>query len=149
MTDIKFNVDLAGNLEEIFQRKDLAMREIVADIKGQILINTGQGIDFEGKPFKDYDKAYAARRAESGRSTKPNLNITGQMLRDVQTQAQFNDAIIEGRVFIQDGRSTAPRLFGGKTTSSVDKAKLVQKKRRFIGVTESDKERHLRKIRDA
>lgn len=149
MTDIKFNVDLAGDLEKILQRKELAMREVVADIKAKILVNTGQGIDFEGKPFEAYNKPYAAKKAKSGRSTKPNLNVTGQMLRDVQTQVSYRNDVIEGRVFIQDGRSTAPSLFGGKTTSSVKKAKEVQKKRRFIGVTEADKERHLKKIRDA
>lgn len=149
MSDVKFNVDLAGDLEKILDRKEIAMREAVADVKARILVNTGRGLDFEGKEFKPYNKDYAEKRRLTDRTTFPNLNLTGQMLRDLQTSVTRKDEVIEGKVFVQDGRSTAPAAFGGKTASSVEKAKSVTIKRKFIGVQESVKEKLIEKIRNA
>jgi hypothetical protein len=149
MSEIKFNVNLAGDLKKILDRKEIAMREVVADVKARILQNTSQGLDFEDKPFKEYNPRYEEKRALSGRTRIPNLNLTGQMLRDLQVSVTRMDQKIEGKVFIQDGRSTAPAAFGGETTSSVEKAKKVTIKRKFIGVQKSVKEKLIEKVRNA
>lgn len=46
---------------------------------------TGKGIDVDGRPFKPYGAAYAAKRAAAGRQTSPvNLTLTGTLLRGLR-----------------------------------------------------------------
>ena len=46
---------------------------------------TGKGLDVDGRPFKPYGAAYAAKRAAAGRQTSPvNLTLTGTLLRGLR-----------------------------------------------------------------
>lgn len=50
--------------------------QAVAIIQGR----TQSGRDADGQPFAPYDSDYAKRRAKKGRSTRPDLTFTGNML---------------------------------------------------------------------
>tara|TARA_R110000796_G_scaffold216208_1_gene332268 strand:- start:383 stop:805 length:423 start_codon:yes stop_codon:yes gene_type:complete len=55
---------------------------LITALKGINIIEdrTSKGRSYKGTFFKKYNASYAAYRLQKGRSTKPNLQFTGQML---------------------------------------------------------------------
>lgn len=149
--EIKTNLNLQQSLNFILQQKEREVGRVVADVRAGIVAKTSQGVDFAGRPFDGYSEGYARKRAETGRQVNPpNLNLTGQMMRDVQADVRREGDQIIGRVFVQDGLSVSPPEFGGRAASSVDKARWVTSGgRQFIAITNQEKENAIKRIKDA
>ena len=83
---------------EDFLNSRRSMEGIVEDIAEMIQKKTGKGHDYMNRNFKSYTEAYKKRRAKLGLPTKPDLTVTGKMLRAIKT------AVLgprHGRVFVQ------------------------------------------------
>lgn len=110
-----------------FLQSPAPMQHIVDDVKDLVLDKTARGLDYMGRSFKPYSKAYAKRKGK----TKPDLRNTGQMLDAVTAKVQ--DAG-HGSVFIRDAgaaqigqyhnagtKKMAKREFMNISQSAVDK----------------------------
>lgn len=78
------------DLDELLQ-KPLAAAAVMA--VSVIQRRTAKGIDANGQAFRQYSKAYAEKKRESGRrSTTPDLTLTGQMVRGLKVLTPTNAA---------------------------------------------------------
>jgi len=89
---------------------------------------TSKGKGFKGGAFKKYNSVYAAFRASKGRSTKPDLRFTGQMMSAMTVKSNSREAEI---YFTRAEESK--------------KAAMNNKKRPFFGFSRSE-ERKLGKV---
>jgi hypothetical protein len=71
---------------EEFLASTKPMEGIVADIKTIILIKTSSGLDYMGRGFKPYSKAYAERKKGMTATGRPNLKLSGTMLDALKTE---------------------------------------------------------------
>jgi hypothetical protein len=71
---------------EAFLASTKPMEGIVADIKDIILIKTSSGLDYMGRGFKPYSKAYAERKKGMTATGRPNLKLSGTMLDALKTE---------------------------------------------------------------
>ena len=71
---------------EEFLASTKPMEGIVADIKTIILIKTSSGLDYMGRGFKPYSKAYAERKKGMTATGRPNLKLSGTMLDAFKTE---------------------------------------------------------------
>ena len=97
-------VEIDTNLQDIRRRIGKKGDELSASIKqalsitAQVGINiiearTSKGVGFKGK-FKAYTPIYAAFRQSRGRSAKPDLQFTGQMLGSMTSRTTSKQAEI-------------------------------------------------------
>ena len=87
------------------------------NIEAGIIDRTQKGKDTKLKSMKSYKSDYAKYRQKHGRSKKPNLTYTGNMLNAISSKP------------IKNGLR-----FYFSSKSETDKAKWNQKTRRFFGV---------------
>lgn len=73
---------------EAFLASTKPMEGIVADIKDIILIKTSSGIDYMGRGFKPYSKAYAKKKMGMTATSRPNLKLSGTMLGALKTEVK-------------------------------------------------------------
>ncbi len=52
----------------------------------RIITRTQQGQDQDGQDFAPYSPGYAALKAELGASARPNLQLSGEMLRSITVE---------------------------------------------------------------
>jgi hypothetical protein len=71
---------------EAFLASTKPMEGIVADIKTLILVKTSSGLDYMGRGFKAYSKAYAAKKKGMTATGRPNLKLSGTMLDALKTE---------------------------------------------------------------
>ena len=129
----KLNGRLRAIEAELDRQMQLAVTTI--DIRTQ-----KQGKDAAGKPFKDYSPAYAKRKPKigsGGRSgAKVNLNLTGAMLRAMQSRVERRGNSFIGIVFIS-----------GKDEAA--KARANNRIRRFFAFSKSQVTRISRALKSA
>jgi len=98
-------VNIKSNANEVAKRIGKKGKELSDSIKMALLrtglvglniieARTSKGTGFKGGAFKKYSPAYAAFRAEKGRSTKPDLRFTGQMMGAMTVRANSKEAEI-------------------------------------------------------
>ena len=132
-------VRLQTNAKEVAKRVKKKGKELSDSVKRAlsitaqsgvniILDRTGKGDGYKGGSFKDYNPLYAAFRLSHGRSEKPDLNFTGQMLGSMTTRSSSSQA----------------EIFFSRATES-KKAAMNNKKRPFFGLTRRE-EKKLGKI---
>lgn len=92
---------------------------------------TLKGKEISGNPFAPYTSQYAEFRGSKGRSKKPNLNFSGEML---------------GSMIYSKGRGSAKIRFSRLTEA--EKAARNQVKRPFFGLNKDDKAYLMRFIRN-
>lgn len=56
----------------------------------RLIARTLQGKDENNTPFAPYSAGYAAQRAAFGASTRPNLQVSGQMLQAITVEPDDN-----------------------------------------------------------
>ena len=127
-------VEIDTNLQDIRRRIGKKGDELSASIKkalsitAQVGINiiearTSKGVGFKGK-FKAYTPIYAAFRQSRGRSTKPDLQFTGQMLGSMTSRTTSKQA----------------EIFFSRATES-KKAAMNNTKRPFFGFNKKEQEK--------
>mgnify|MGYP003624657118 CR=1 FL=1 len=127
-------VEIDTNLQDIRRRIGKKGDELSASIKqalsitAQVGINiiearTSKGVGFKGK-FKAYTPIYAAFRQSRGRSAKPDLQFTGQMLGSMTSRTTSKQA----------------EIFFSRATES-KKAAMNNIKRPFFGFNKKEQEK--------
>ena len=127
-------VEIDTNLQDIRRRIGKKGDELSASIKkalsitAQVGINiiearTSKGVGFKGK-FKAYTPIYAAFRQSRGRSAKPDLQFTGQMLGSMTSRTTSRQA----------------EIFFSRATES-KKAAMNNIKRPFFGFNKKEQEK--------
>lgn len=107
---------------------------------------TGKGIDVDGRPFKPYGAAYAAKRAAAGRQTSPvNLTLTGTLLRGLRVlrvEPSGRRAWIgwEGQHVTRNRLGSKQARATLRTVSYLDLVGGIERKRAFFAIR-SRKER--------
>jgi len=82
---------------EAFLASTKPMEGIVAEIKDIILIKTSSGLDYMGRSFMPYSKAYKKKKTGMTATGRPNLKLSGTMLDAIR--AEVKDAR-HGAVFV-------------------------------------------------
>lgn len=132
------DIRLQTNAKEIARRVGKKGKELSASVKRALLITaqegvnviqdrTAKGVGYKGM-FASYTPEYALFRSGKGRSTKPDLNFTGQMLGSMSVRANSKQA----------------EIFFSRATES-KKAAMNDKKRPFFGFNDQE-EKQLGKI---
>lgn len=73
---------------EAFLASTKPMEGIVADIKTLILVKTASGLDYMGRSFKPYSKAYKEKKMGMTATGRPNLKLSGTMLDALKTEVK-------------------------------------------------------------
>jgi len=120
----KSTFDAIKAAKKIRDKKLKKLNIAMADAKDQILerVAKGQGVDSALAP---YTKKYERWKVRKGRSTKPDLRFTGQMLKAMQTTAIKSGKGLIGRIFFLE--------------QEVIKAIKNQSLRKFFGLSEKQK----------
>ena len=117
-------------------RSNVKKALLITALKGINIIEarTSKGRSYKGTFFKKYNASYAAYRLQKGRSTKPNLQFTGQMMSSMSAISTSKHAEIHFT------RATEAK-----------KAAMNDKKRPFFGFSRKEQktlgrtfERHLK-----
>lgn len=93
---------MAKPLKDIPKTKASFWKKLGDEVADRIQVHTKKGKDVNGANFEKYSDEYAnAKRAgkfkrQSSTSTKPNLTLTGDMMRNLQTRSATNDGVIIG-----------------------------------------------------
>jgi hypothetical protein len=119
---------------EEFLASTKPMEGIVADIKDIILIKTSSGLDYMGRGFKPYSKAYAERKKGMTATGRPNLKLSGTMLDALKTEVI--DAR-HGAVFVapvgEPGSNAQSDMLAQIHTTGTGK----QPQREFMGISDN------------
>lgn len=89
-----------GALNSIERDLGIIMQDLVSDIK----IRTDQGRDADGAGFKPFSDSYAKRLKKLGRSTRPTLRFSGQMIDSIQSKIERTANAIIGIIYALPGR---------------------------------------------
>tara|TARA_R100001530_G_scaffold52486_3_gene38802 strand:+ start:118 stop:576 length:459 start_codon:yes stop_codon:yes gene_type:complete len=93
---------VAKPLKDVTKMKASFWKKLGDEVADRIQVHTKKGKDVNDANFDKYSTKYAdAKRAgkfkrQSSTSTKPNLTLTGDMLRNLQTRSATNDGVIIG-----------------------------------------------------
>ena len=88
--------------QDIIKYKKSFWKKLGDEISDKIRVDTISGKDVKGKAFKQYTTDYANSKAsrkfkrQSSTSTKPDLQLTGDMMRNLQTRGATEDGVTIG-----------------------------------------------------
>lgn len=101
-----------------------------------IIARTKNGVDANGKPFRDYSEWYREYRKSKGKSASVNLEFTGAMLRAIQARTEKQGDKIVGIINMNDSteREKALKHINGDKETHLPK-------RDFWGLSKSFKEK--------
>ena len=110
-----------------------ALNKTAMFLQNAIKDRTRKGRDFKGRAFRPYSAKYAKRRAKEGRTTTPNLFISGQMLGNMSFKTFYKT---KGLIFFPNRQQNLKAFYND--TLGVGKAQI---KREFfsVGKKEEDK----------
>jgi len=106
-----------------FSQSDKIMERSGVRMIGIISRRTDAGRSVNGAPFIDYSAGYKKRRQRSGRSVKPNLQFSGEMLRGMKFTV--DERIKDVRVIVD-----FPKRFHSRSRIPIDELAEVQHKTR-------------------
>ena len=96
------NNNLVSKAQDILKYKRSFWKKLGDEISDKVRADTIGGKDVSGKAFKSYTKDYANRKAsgkfkrQSSTSRKPDLQLTGDMMRNLQTRGATADGVTIG-----------------------------------------------------
>ena len=88
--------------QDILKYKRSFWKKLGDEVSDKIRVNTIGGKDVFGITFKSYSRDYSANKAsgkfkrQSSTSTKPDLQLTGDMMRNLQTRGATPDGVTIG-----------------------------------------------------
>ena len=96
------------------------MEGIVADIKTLILVKTASGLDYMGRSFMPYSKAYKKKKTGMTATGRPNLKLSGTMLDAIKTEVKDarHGAVFVASVGEPKGRANSDMLAQIHTTGT-------------------------------
>lgn len=154
---LTFTVDLAeGKSLELVTLAMVrrAMKRVMAEYLRLQRERIANGKDVDGKPFLPYSDRYAEAKARAGRNTsKPDLRLTGDMLRSQKAHVEVQGGMVEGVVEFEGAHPASGLRLRGKTrggpmvarrtagagTTNANVAQAVDALRPFVGVSESER----------
>ena len=79
-----------------YARQNLVTRDdmvaVAQLVRQRIIERTARGVDASGQPFAPYSDGYAARkREELGTGGRPDLTVSGEMLRNITYEVAANN----------------------------------------------------------
>jgi hypothetical protein len=83
---------MAKSLETIPQMNPMFWKKLGDEISDKIRVHTTDGKDIDSRSFKSYSKGYAQAKSQgkfkrqSSTSSKPDLQLTGDMMRNLQVR---------------------------------------------------------------
>ena len=96
------NNNLVAKAQDILKYKKSFWKKLGDEISDKIRVDTISGKDVKGKPFRPYTTDYANSKAsgkfkrQSSTSRKPDLQLTGDMMRNLQTRGATADGVTIG-----------------------------------------------------
>ena len=96
------NNNLVAKAQDILKYKRSFWKKLGDEISDKIRVDTISGKDVKGNPFGPYTTDYANRKAsgkfkrQSSTSRKPDLQLTGDMMRNLQTRGATADGVTIG-----------------------------------------------------
>ena len=95
---------MAKPLKDVTKMKASFWKKLGDEVADRIQVHTKKGKDVNGVNFKRYSKNYADAKSNPDRkfkrqtsfSKKPDLTLTGDMLRNLQTRSATNESVIIG-----------------------------------------------------
>ena len=96
------NNNLVAKAQDILKYKRSFWKKLGDEISDKIRVDTISGKDVKGKPFRPYTTDYANRKSsgkfkrQSSTSRKPDLQLTGVMMRNLQTRGATADGVTIG-----------------------------------------------------
>jgi len=118
---------------EAFLASPKPMEGMVKDVKDTVLMKTASGLDYMGRSFKPYSKAYAKKKMGMTSTGRPNLKATGTMLDAIKTEVKDPR---HGAVFVsaasEKGGANSDMLAQIHTTGTGK-----QPRREFMGISDS------------
>jgi len=115
----------------LINRMPSEVAELQETLIARIQTRTGEGVDYNGVPFKKYSDSYLKRRLANGRNKAVNLQWHNQMLRAITAKN------IKGGFRIYFMNSTENK-----------KAKYNQETRKFFGLDKKQKEEVLKHLKN-
>jgi hypothetical protein len=85
-----------GTLDELVLTTAEDMRELGLAVREQIVRETIAGIDADGQAFEPYSPAYAKQKGDALGSSGVNLQVSGNMLNQLQIVAVEEDSVTLG-----------------------------------------------------
>jgi len=88
--------------QDILKYKRSFWKNLGDEVSDKIRVNTIGGKDVFGRTFKSYSRDYSANKSsgkfkrQSSTSTKPDLQLTGDMMRNLQTRGATADGVTIG-----------------------------------------------------
>lgn len=107
---------------ELEQEQKKALEIAAAGARATIISRTTDGKDYKGRGFKRYTDKYREFKKSKGRSSKPDLTFTGNMLAAIQVENATRNSVELG--------------FGSSKEAS--KAQGNQEKRPFFDLSEKE-----------
>ncbi len=104
--------------------REALLRRAAAHAVGIIKRRTAKGVDVDGAAFVAYSKDYAKLKGQSGRNTKPDLMLSGEMLNGMTVL----DVTPERALIGFTGAATAYRFQRMRTKKGTATGRWVEKK---------------------
>jgi hypothetical protein len=119
---------------EAFLASTKPMEGIVAEIKDIILIKTSSGLDYMGRSFMPYSKAYKKKKTGMTATGRPNLKLSGTMLDAIKTEVKDarHGAVFVASVGEPKGRANSDMLAQIHTTGTGK-----QPQREFMAISDN------------
>lgn len=115
--------DFAKMSDELNRLLEDTFDSAILDEVEELVSRTESGLDVNGARFVAYSPAYAAKRAEAGKGTRPNLTWSGNMLVSITHTVRRVGKSIIGTVFFNSSKEAL-------------KAEGNMKNREFFGFSE-------------
>ena len=97
--EITANFDLEDDIRLIQNELERELAVALQDEQAEIKTKTLRGVDFQGRRFKPYSKAYAQKRLKAGRnSQKVDLTFTGRMLANMTSRVRDQGGELVGEI---------------------------------------------------
>lgn len=112
-----------NRLINTFSQSDKVMERSGVRIVGLISRRTDAGKSVSGAPFINYSTGYKKKRQRTGRSTKPDLQFSGEMLRSMKFV--IDERVNDVRVIVD-----FPRRFHSRSRISLEELAEAQHKTR-------------------
>lgn len=133
------NIDIGKVINNRIELGKVELGKAMQDHIALIQTRVASGKTFDNKSLGKYSKAYAKKRAASGRQTSPvNLNLTGSLMRSIDYRVFQEADGLTAEIFFRPTSSLPPKGFGKRGASSEQKAKrIISQGRQFFGISKT------------
>lgn len=149
--EVDVNFDLKKIYEDKMKRAEVALEKGIQEAATEIAQRTLAGENVDGFTFNPYSAGYAKYRSKVGRGTKVVLQLTGTMLKSIQTTIERGVGSLIGKIFITPTPGTKPPGRNPKKIPNAqEKAQFVQQvgNRKFFDLSDKQREKIVQRINE-